>query len=224
MPHASLAHGSWVQPFSNRPPARDGLKWKLVSDPARPTPDGIAPDVWQAYLAAPEDMVVEILAGELFMMPRPRPRHASVAGRLRRRLGPFDDPDEGEPGGWLILPEPELHLSAIDKPVVPDLAGWRREHVTDDFFESAAIESAPDWVCEVLSDRTRAIDRVKKQRIYHSAGVSHVWHVDPEARTFEVFRREGERWTLLLVAENDERVRAEPFTAIELDLARLWAL
>jgi hypothetical protein len=58
-------------------------------------------------------------------MPRPRPRHANVVGRLRRRLGAFDDPDKGEPGGWLIFPGPELSLSESDKPVVPDLAGWR---------------------------------------------------------------------------------------------------
>ncbi len=195
-----------------------------MSDPARPKPEGIRPEVWQAYLDAPDSCVAEILGGELYVLPRPRPRHASVAGRLRRRLGAFDDPDEGEPGGWVILAEPELHLSEVDRPVVPDIAGWRRERVPADFLEPAAIALSPDWVCEVLSDRTRAIDRVKKQRIYHRAAVSYVWHVDPEARTLEVFLREAERWTLLLAAEGDERVRAAPFEAIELDLARLWAL
>lgn len=62
---------------------------------------------------------------------------------------------------------------------------------------------------------------MKKQRIYHRAGVTHVWHIDPDARTFEVFRRETEGWTLVLEAEGSERVRAQPFEAIELDLARL---
>ena len=196
---------------------------RCVTDPVRPAPAGIRPEVWQAYLDAPEGSVAEILGGELHVMPRPRPRHAVAAGRLRRRLGAFDDPDQGEPGGWIILVEPELHLSAVDRPVVPDIAGWRRERLDDDFFTPAAVALAPDWVCEVLSDRTRAIDRVKKQRIYHRASVAHVWHVDPDARTLEVFRRETERWTLLLEAADDERVRAAPFEDIELDLARLWA-
>lgn len=187
-------------------------------------PGGIHPDVWQAYLDAPEHLVAEILDGELSLLPRPRPRHANVAGRLRRRLGVFDDPDEGDPGGWLILPEPELSLSESDKPVVSDLAGWKLDRVSDDFLENAAIILAPDWVCEVLSDRTRSVDRVKKQRIYHRAFVPHVWHVDPEARTFEVFRREQEGWKLILEAEGAERVRAEPFELIELDLSRLWSI
>jgi Uma2 family endonuclease len=193
-----------------------------VSDPAAVAPEGIRPEVWQAYLDAPEHMVAEIIAGELSLMPRPRPRHANVAGRLRRRLGAFDDPDDGEPGGWVILVEPELHLGVVDRPIVPDLCGWRRERLPDDFLDPAAIELAPDWVCEVLSDRTRGLDRVKKQRVYHRAGVSHVWHVDPDARTFEVFRRELEGSTLVLEAEGSERVRAHPFDAIEIDLARLW--
>ena len=184
-------------------------------------PAGIRPEVWQAYLDAPEDHVAEILGGELFVSARPRPRHANVAGRLRRRLGAFDDPDEGEPGGWIILVEPELVLSDVDRPVVPDSCGWHRERVPDDFLTPAAISLPPDWVCEVLSDRTRGIVRVKKQRIYHRAGVTHVWHVDPDARTFEVFRLAPEGWTLVLEAEGKERVHAPPFEALELDLSRL---
>lgn len=105
--------------------------------------------------------------------------------------------------------------------MVPDLCGWRRERLTEDVLDPAAIALAPDWVCEVLSDRTRGIDRVKKQRIYHRAGVPHVWHVDPEAQTFEVFVRSTEDWVRVLAAEGNERVRAKPFEAIELELARL---
>lgn len=194
----------------------------MTQRPAEGIPSGVHPDVWRAYLEAPDHLVAEILGGELHLMPRPRPRHQSVAGRLRGRLRAFDDPDDGEPGGWIILPEPELHLSDVDAPVVPDISGWRGERIPDDFFDSAAIALSPDWVCEVLSDRTRGTDRVKKQRIYHRAGVSHVWHVDPEAQTFEVFSREAEHWKLTLEAGGDERVRAEPFEAIEIDLARLW--
>lgn len=196
----------------------------MARGPAEKSPSGISPEVWRAYLEAPDHLVAEILGGELTLLTRPRARQANVAGRLRGRLSVFDDPDEGDPGGWVILPEPELHLSDVDSPVVPDIAGWRLERVRDDFLEPAAIELAPDWVCEVLSDRTRAIDRVKKQRIYHRAGVSHVWHVDPDARTFEVFRREAEQWKLALQAEGAELVRAEPFEDIVIDLARLWEL
>lgn len=111
--------------------------------------------MWQAYLDAPDHMVAEILGGELSLMPRPRPRHADVAGRLRRRLGAFDDPDEGEPGGWLILVEPELQLGPVDRPVVPDLCGWRRERLPSDFLDPAAITLSPDWLCELCCPTAR---------------------------------------------------------------------
>ena len=116
-----------------------------MTDPASKPPDAIRPEVWQAYLDAPDHVVAEILGGELSLMPRPRPRHARVAGRLLVRLRGFDDPDDGDPGGWVILIEPELHLSPIDWPVVPEVSGWLRARVSDEVFETAAIAIAPDW-------------------------------------------------------------------------------
>ena len=47
--------------------------------------------------------------------------------------------------------------------------------------------------------------------------------MDPIARTLEVLRREGTGWRALATHRDGERVRAEPFDAIELDLALLWA-
>ena len=42
-------------------------------------------------------------------------------------------------------------------------------------------------------------------------------------RTFEVFRLDGEGWRLALSVAGRTGVRAEPFDALELDLAALWA-
>jgi len=53
-------------------------------------------------------------------------------------------------------------------------------------------------------------------------GVTHAWLVNPEARTLEVYRREGERWLLVATHGGDALVRAEPFEAIEIDLLALW--
>lgn len=37
---------------------------------------------------------------------------------------------------------------------MPDLAGWRRDRMAEPP-EAAAIELAPDWICEVLSPGVR---------------------------------------------------------------------
>jgi Uma2 family endonuclease len=105
---------------------------------------------------------------------------------------------------------------------VPDLAGWRRARMPE-LPDAAAFELAPDWVCEVLSVSTAAIDRAEKMPIYAREGVSNVWLVDPIARTLEVLRLEQARWVLLGVWRDDAKVNAEPFGELELDLSGLWA-
>lgn len=80
-----------------------------AADPELPN---LRPDVVAGYRNAPPHLVAEVLDGELVTMPRPRPRYARGAGRLLRSLAPFDD-DDGVPGGWVILIEPELHLARL---------------------------------------------------------------------------------------------------------------
>ncbi len=59
-------------------------------------------------------------------------------------------------------------------------------------------------------------------KIYAREGVSHAWLADPLARTLEILRLEGGRWTILSTHADHAVVRAEPFDAIDLDLSLLW--
>lgn len=169
--------------------------------------------------ALPRNLVGEIVAGDLYASPRPAVLHARAASKLGSRIGgPFDD-GIGGPGGWVILDEPELHIDG--QVLVPDLAGWRRERMPQ-LPDAAAFDVAPDWICEVLSPSTEALDRAKKMPVYANSGVQHAWLVDPGPRTLEVFRLDGPGWRLLRTFTEDV-VRAEPFDAIELELAALWS-
>jgi Uma2 family endonuclease len=87
---------------------------------------------------------------------------------------------------------------------------------------AAFIELAPDWLCEVLSPSTAGHDRVRKLAVYLREGVRHVWFIDPAAQTLEVLRLEEGRWLVAGNFANGDRVRAEPFEAVELELALLW--
>lgn len=168
----------------------------------------------------PETMVGELVDGELHATPRPAVLHTRASSVLGRDLGSFDRPaGGGGPGGWWLLDEPELHLG--EDVLVPDLAGWRRERLPQ-LPDEPAITVPPDWVCEVLSPGTAALDRVKKMRRYGVHGVSYAWLLDPREQTLEVFRREGGAWLELGAYSHAERVRAEPFEELELDLSRLW--
>ena len=170
----------------------------------------------------PDTMVAEIIDGELIATPRPASPHARAATVLAGDLGPpFDRPpgDPVAPGGWWLLFEPELHLG--DDVVVPDYAGWRRARMPV-LANVAAFTLAPDWLCEVVSPTTGAIDRGRTMRIYAREQVGHLWLIDPLARTLEVDRLEDDHWVGASTHGGTDTVRAEPFEAVELLLARWW--
>jgi Uma2 family endonuclease len=177
-----------------------------------------------AYEALPQGTPAALLDGELHLLPRPKFSHLRVTSRLGGALdGPFDR-GVGGPGGWIILDEPELHLGSRPDRLVPDLAGWRRERLIDPG-ETAAFTLAPDWVCEVLSPGSERFDRVKKARVYAREGVRHYWIIDPIAKTLEVLRNKSGKWLAVSsfdVEEGETVARAEPFDAIELDLAGVF--
>lgn len=100
-------------------------------------------------------------------------------------------------------------------------AGWRRERLPA-LPEKAYFAIVPDWVCEVVSPATAAMDRVKKLAIYARSAVAHAWLVDPIARALEVLRIENTRWTTISTWSGFDTVRAQPFDAMDLDVSLLW--
>jgi Uma2 family endonuclease len=168
----------------------------------------------------PDNVVGEILDGDLYASPRPATPHSAAASVLGGELmRPFQH-GRGGPGGWWLLLEPELHLG--EDIVVPDWAGWRVGRLPR-VPSAPFLTVAPDWACEILSASTERLDRVRKLALYAREGVGHAWLVNPSQRTLEVLRLEAGRWFLLATHEGEALVRAEPFEALELELALLWA-
>ena len=178
------------------------------------------PATYEDLVRLPDNLVAEIVDGELHASPKPAPPHviagSSVGGLL---LNPYSF-GRGGPGGWWVLDEPELHLGA--DVLVPDVAGWRKTRMPHRP-ETAYFPLAPDWVCEILSPSTAVIDRVKKLAIYAREGVAHAWLIDPALRTLEVLRLQNGLWVLVGTHVDDEVVRAEPFVELDLELRLLWA-
>jgi len=79
---------------------------------------------------------------------------------------------------------PETYKSGstvLRQVLVPDLAGWRRERMPE--IPDPSFLELPDWVCEVLSPSTAALDRTRKTHRYAAAGVGFVWLLDPAVET-----------------------------------------
>jgi Uma2 family endonuclease len=177
------------------------------------------PATYNDLLQVPDHLVAEILGGELYATPRPSLRHARTASVLGVEIGGPFDAGRGGPGGWWILDEPELHLR--DDIVVPDLAGWRRDRLPT-IPDAAALTVAPDWVCEVISPSTEGIDRGRKLAIYSREGVPYAWLMNPSSETLEILALANGVWMLDATHVGRTTVRAQPFDAIELDLAAIW--
>lgn len=178
-----------------------------------------APATYADIEALPPNVVGEIVYGVLHAHPRPSPRHGVAAGELQAELtNPFRR-GRGGPGGWIFIVEPELRLGP--HVVVPDIAGWRRERLTP-FPETAFIDIAPDWLAEILSPSTQAVDRTDKLAVYAEFDVGHCWYVDPLARTLEVLALTSRKWLLAASFKEDAAVSAPPFASHTFPLDVLW--
>lgn len=180
--------------------------------------------------ALPPNLVGEIIFGALHTHPRPSPRHRVAAGELQLEIGNPFGRGRGGPGGWIFIVERELHLGP--HVVVPDIAGWRRERLTP-FPDTAYVETPPDWLAEVLSPSTQAVDRTDKLAIYAEHGVKHCWYVDPIAKTLEVLEltsaaatsvpeAPGKKWLLAATFRDADAVTAPPFDVHTFPLDVLW--
>lgn len=179
----------------------------------------LARATYEDLLKVPQNLVAELIDGELYAWPRPAGPHARFSSALGMDIGTPYDRGRGGPGGWWILDEPELHLG--DNVLVPDLAGWRRERMPEIPHDHRFIVE-PDWVCEVISPSTARVDRGRKMRIYAEHDIPWLWFVDPERRILEVFQLAGDVFATLHVSTGDDVVRADPFPAAEIDLASIW--
>jgi Uma2 family endonuclease len=180
------------------------------------------PTLYDELCALPEGVTGEIIHGQLHTMPRPSGRHGAAEGGLNVNLGGPFRYGRGGPGGWWIIPEPEIHFVRDTEVAVPDLAGWRRERMPA-LPEDHRFEVVPDWVGEILSPSTAKKDRVLKLPLYAHYGVAYAWLVDPLARTLEAYELRQGQWVLIATLADDNPVRVPPFDAVEFSLGDLWA-
>lgn len=173
---------------------------------------------YEDLLKVPDHLVAEIVDGELYTSPRPGYRHTQATTALAADLIMRFQRGTDGPGGWAFLFEPELHLGRDI--LVPDIAGWRGRSPAS--ADAAFFTAEPDWVCETVSVGTARLDRAKKLPRYARYGVGHAWIVDPVGEYVEVYRLTGELFSLASTHVRNDKMRAEPFDACEIDLSAYW--
>jgi Uma2 family endonuclease len=140
----------------------------------------------------------ELIDGEHYVTPAPRPQHQRVSGQVFGHLFMYL---REHPVGWVYHAPLDVLFGESDC-VEPDLLVVSRERerrwMTED-----NLEGAPDLVVEILSPSTKHVDRGVKHRLYERFRVPEYWIIDPESELVMVYRLDDER--LLLHAELSRR-------------------
>ena len=84
------------------------------------------------------------------------------------------------------------------------------------------IAGAPDFVVEILSPSTAAHDRATKLRLYAEAAVPEVWYMDPQAKTVEVLKLQGNKYLVDRILAGDDVLTSDLFPGWALPLKKLF--
>ena len=176
-----------------------------------------APATLEDLLAIPEEKRHhELIEGAIVEKGASTGEHGHAQFRLSASLAPFNRRSGGRwPGGWWSGIAVDIYFDPANS-FCPDVAGWRRDRIPEPP-SGMLVMVRPDWVCEILSTN-RTNDLIKKKRVYHRFGVPHCWIIDPAEETLLVNRWTPDGYLEILAAERSERVRAEPFDAISLQV------
>jgi Uma2 family endonuclease len=180
------------------------------------------PHTIQEWLEQPPERRLELIDGQFIEKAAPTGPHGNAQGAINEVLRPVFNKRPGfsgpGSGGWWILSEVDIQLG--ENGFRPDIAGWRRER-SPQVPDVHPVVLRPDWVCEVVSKSNLENDTLLKLRCYHDGGVPHYWLLDPRTGTLNVFRHEPLGYLNVLTARRGQRVRAEPFDAIEINVGIL---
>ena len=169
---------------------------------------------YEDYLKLDDRRDYEVVGGKLIVVPRPRPRHQKVIGRLYALLENYLRRERaGE-----VYPDVDVVLG--EEVVSPDLVIISAERLF--IVEEARINGAPDLVVEVLSPSTAKLDRKDKSRLYHRHGVREYWLVDPELRLVEVFVRGERDWNRYGVYDEEEVLSSPTLQRLEIKLQEIF--
>ena len=134
------------------------------------------------YRHLPDDgKQYQIIGGELYMTPAPKPYHQEISLNIAATLRDFVKQHNL---GKVYTAPIDVILSMTDI-VQPDLVFVSHDRLN--IITKKSIVEAPDLVVEILSEHTESIDRQKKMALYEKHGVKEYWIVDPEQKVIEQF-------------------------------------
>jgi Uma2 family endonuclease len=126
----------------------------------------------------------EVIGGELFVTPAPRPAHWAVVNELKRLLERYCERER-----LRLTPGENQAFVSGDSEAIPDIAVREMSIPLPDRWDDAPL---PVLLVEVSSESTRRSDEMTKRVFYVEAGVPEYWIVDSERRSVRVITTTGD--------------------------------
>lgn len=128
----------------------------------------------------PEGPLIELIAGELYLVPSPIPLHQDITRNLIIKLSNYLSK---KAIGKIYNAPIDVKLSNEDV-VIPDLIFISNENKT--IIKEKFIEGTPDLVIEILSsNKTR--DLIEKFELYQKYKVKEYWVINPQEKSITIF-------------------------------------
>ena len=137
----------------------------------------------------PEGQRAELIDGELYMMATPGRVHQKFVMALSNSIFNYIQDKNGD---CEVYPAPfAVFLNTDDKIYLePDISViCDKNKLTDE-----GCKGAPDWIIEIVSPASRAMDYNKKLFKYRTVGVREYWIVDPRKRQIIVYNFEEDTY------------------------------
>ncbi len=168
------------------------------------------------YARLPDNgMRYEVIEGELFMSPAPRPVHQEMILNLASEMHFFLK--KAKKGKVFVSPI-DVVMGDLATPVQPDIVFIRQERLA---MVGDRIEGVPDLLVEVLSPGSRVMDRREKFELYAQVGVAEYWLVDPDECLVEVYVLRGQAYALLGQFVGEDVIQSEVLPDLQIPIGQI---
>ena len=128
----------------------------------------------------PEESMLELTAGELYVVPSPTPKHQEISAELEFIIRSYL---KQYPIGMLYYAPIDVVFSEEDV-VIPDLCFVSQARTN--IIKETHIQDTPDFIIEILSTNKNR-DLLIKKEMYEKYHVKEYWIVDPKEKTILVY-------------------------------------
>ncbi len=137
--------------------------------------------------ALPDGERAELIDGQIYYMAPPNTRHQRILNYINTEINMYIRKNNGE---CEVFPAPfAVFLNDDDMNYVePDISVICDKNKISD----KGCQGAPDWVIEIISPSSRAMDYFTKLFQYQKSGVREYWIVDPIKQRVTVYFFEKE--------------------------------